>query len=109
MGERKTGGACDYKKYEGHALVTSVTPVTSPEGKERYEVKFRFYPDDEIQEPFAQTEGKEFLLKVKGGNPSAEVLKRYRLKVDRILHGSLKVIIKGTCTPTLFDFPSIKE
>lgn len=111
MGERTVGGPCEYRTYEGHALVTSITEVKDSKGalRERYEVKFRFYPDEEVEEPFAQPEGKEFLLRVRGSYPGAEFLKRYRIKVGKILHCNYKVIVKGTCSPTVFEFPWIKE
>ena len=110
-GERRVGGPCEYKNYEGHAVVTSISPMPDSKGTsdEKYAVKFHFYPDEEIQEPFARTEGKEFLLMVKGSYPGSQFLKRHRIRVGKVLHGTFKVITKGTCTPTLFEFPFIKD
>ena len=110
-GERTMGGPCEYRKYEGHAVVTSISPTPDSKGTsyEKYAVKFHFYPDEEIQEPFARTEGKEFLLMVKGSYPGSQFLKRHRIRAGKVLHGTLKVMIHGTCTPTIFDFPFTNE
>jgi hypothetical protein len=111
VGERLMGGTCDYKKYDGHAVITSIvhkTDLKNP-SEEKYEVKFHFYPDEEIQEPFAQTEGKEFILLVKGEFARAEFLRKHGIRVGKVLHGSLKVITRGTCTPTVFEFPFAED
>lgn len=110
MGQPLEGGQCDYKRYEGRAKIISMDKATdSPiRSSEKYEVKFIFTPDQEIKEPFAKTEGMEFLLLV--GNtyrPSKRFLEKYGIEIDKVFDCYLKVIIRGTCTPVLFEFPSI--
>ncbi len=110
VGERIVGGDCQYKQYQGRAEVVSITPIGRPAGysSDRYEVRFRFTPDQKIEEPFAQTEGREFLLLLNHNYyPGLNFLEKYDIKVGKVLDCTLKVIVRGTCTPMLFDFPSI--
>jgi hypothetical protein len=109
--EHRVGGECEYKKYEGEAKITSIEKVTasSGEARGRYEVKFAFTPDRKVEETFAQTEGREFLLMVGHAYyPGPKFLEKYGIEVGKVFRGYLKVIIRGTCTPILFEFPSIR-
>ena len=109
--EHIVGGECKYKKYEGDARIISIEKVTGPSGdlRERYEVKFAFTPDRKVEESFAQTEGREFLLMVGHAYyPGPKFLKKYGIEVGKVFEAYLNVIIKGTCTPILFEFPSIR-
>ena len=109
--EHRVGGECEYKKYAGEAKITSIEKVAAASGemRGRYEVKFAFTPDRKVEEPFAQTEGKEFLLMVGHAyNPGPKFLEKYGIEMGKTFRGYLKVIIKGTCTPILFEFPSIR-
>jgi hypothetical protein len=109
--ERVVGGQCDYKRYEGHARVISITKIVDSisYSRERYEVKFVFIPDEEIKESFAQIEGREFLLMLGNSSyPGPKFLEKYGIEVGKVLDCHLKVIIKGTCTPILFEFPSVR-
>jgi hypothetical protein len=105
------GGQCEYKQYEGRAEIISINKivgsVTDPH--ERDEVKFRFIPNREIEESFGQTEGREFLLMLRNSSyPGSKYLEKYGIEVGKVFDCHLKVISKGTCTPMLFEFPSIR-
>jgi len=103
------GGDCQYKKYHGCAKIVSVS-LTRPVGysDDRYEVEFTFTPDQKVQEPFAKTEGRDFLLLLNNGSyPKLTFIEKYNIKVGKTLDSTLAVIVKGTCTPTYFDFPFI--
>jgi len=104
------GGRCEYKEYPGYAKITSITKINIPgEPNERYEVKFMFYPYQEVEEGHAQVEGKEFLLLLTNSSyPGPKFLKKYGIKVGKVFDCYLKVIVRGTCTPILFEFPSIR-
>ena len=109
--ERLVGGECEYKQYEGQVRIISITKITDriSYSRESYEVKFIFFPDQEVKESFAQTEGREFLLLLSNGSyPGPKFLEKYRIEVGRVFDCYLKVIIKGACTPILFEFPSIR-
>lgn len=109
--EHLVGGQCQYKQYEGHAKVISITKKSESDSylKERYEVKFSFTPDQKIKETYAQTEGKEFLLLLSNSSYSGpKFLEKYGIEIASILKCNMKVIIKGTCTPIIFEFPSIR-
>ncbi len=112
MSEEKhlVGGQCEYKSYEGHAKIISITKKSETINylKDEYEVRFIFTTDRKIEESFAQIEKKEFLLLINNTyNPRLKFLEKYDIKVGKVLDCYLKVIIKGTCTPILFEFPSV--
>jgi len=75
---------------------------------DKYEVKFRFIPDGKIEEQFVQTQGKEFpLLLNHNDHPGLNFFEKYDIRPGKVLDCTLKVIVKGTCPPMLFDFPFI--
>lgn len=110
MPERFVGGRCEYKKYKGQAKISSLTKKIEPDNLyEKYEVKFIFIPEEKINEPYAEVEGREFLLLLSNSSyPGPKFLEKYGIEVDRVFDCYLKVITKGTCTPTIFEFPTIK-
>jgi hypothetical protein len=112
QGGRLVGGPCQYKCYPGQATILSITssPAGDPDLAKRFDVKFSFTPQEKIEESFARVEGKTFNLY--GNNfqyPDREFLMSHNIQVGRVLDGSLQVIISGTCTPVLFDFPVLKQ
>jgi len=99
------GGSCQYKKYKGRAEIISITKKGVPDS---YEVKFSFHSDQEIKETFAQTKGREFPLMLSNfSHPGPKFLEKYGIEVGRVFDCYLNVITKGTCTPIIFEFPSI--
>ena len=69
---------------------------------------YSFQPEAPITEPFAQTEGRTFLLTMKNGTRLDQgFLNKYRIEPGRVFDCVLKVITRGTCTPTLFEFSGI--
>jgi hypothetical protein len=110
-GELLIGGECEYKRYKGRAEILSVIKKSGPDInlQEKYEVKFLFTTDREIKETYAQLEGKEFLLLLSNSSyPGPGYLEKYGIEVGRVFDCYLKVIVKGTCTPVLFEFPFIR-
>ena len=105
----RMGGPCEYNQYRGKARITSIKGLPEPnQGREKFEVKFIFLPEEEIKESFARVEGREFLLLLTNSTyPEGIFLERYQIKTGKTLDCILKVIRKGTCTPMLFDFPGI--
>jgi hypothetical protein len=105
------GGQCDYKQYKGLAKIVSIAKLADSTrySHERYEVKFKFTSDQEIKESFVQTEGREYLLMLGHSYyPGPKFLEKYRIEVGKVFECYLKVITKGSCTPILFDFPTIR-
>jgi len=110
---RVVGGPCEYKAYPGRATIASVRK------KERqakagaplstlYEVKYSFTPRDRIKEGWVQVEGKEYVLLLANSSyPGPGFLKKYGIEPGKCFECYLKVITRGTCTPVLFDFPTI--
>ena len=106
------GGQCEYKKYSGKAKIISIRIKEPPNyggsSYENYEVKFVFHTDEIIKERHGQVEGKEYLLLLNNSfYPGSKFLKKYGVEVGRYFDCYLKVITRGTCTPVLFEFPTI--
>ena len=109
---RWVGGPCQYKNYPGQATILSITSskANTYDQIKRFDVKFSFAPQEKISESFARAEGKTYNLY--GNNwqyPDQEFLRVNNIGVGKILDGSLRAIISGTCTPVLFDFPVLKQ
>ena len=105
----RAGGPCEYHRYQGLAEVTSLRKTVDPysQGKERWEVKFRFIPDQEIKESFAQVAAREFLLEINQSSYlSREFIEQHGVQIGRTFNGFLFAITRGTCTPVLFEFPA---
>ena len=105
------GDQCEYKQYEGTAEIISIAKIARSihDPLERDEVRFKFVPYKRIEETFARTEGREFLLMLSNSSyPGRRFLEKYGIEVGKVFDCHLKVITKGTCTPVLFEFPSIK-
>jgi hypothetical protein len=104
----RVGGPCTYKQYKGEAEIVLVTQRQGTPGE--YEIKFSFHPQETIQEEFARVEGKQWLIVQKDSSyPKENFLTQYGIKAGKRLPCNLKVITKGTCTPVLFDFPTISN
>lgn len=102
------GGACEYKKYKGEAEIVSV--IKRPGALQEYEIKFAFHPQEIIREEFARPEGKTWTLVRKDSSyPKKDFLTQYDIKKGKRLPCYLKAITRGTCTPVLFEFPTIPE
>jgi len=108
----KAGGPCEYREYGGRAEITSLRKITDQKDEAfgRYEVRFRLVPDQKVEESFVQAEGREFLLEL-DFSPyiRPQIIDRYGITVGSILRCTLKVIVRGTCTPILFEFPSLSS
>jgi len=110
---RVVGGPCSYKTYPGTARVVLIEKAyaTSQDGKKNgdgYDVHFVFHPETAPEETYARVEGKThtFLL-TNGSRPKSGFLKIYGIETGKTLPCQLKVIVKGTCTPILFKFPTV--
>lgn len=110
---RVVGGPCQYKAYPGRAAILLVrkqegsAQVGTP-AADAYEVKFSFTPDEKIEEAWVQVEGKEHLLLLANSTfPGPGFLKKYGIEAGKCFECYVKVITRGTCTPVLFDFPTI--
>lgn len=109
---RRVGGSCQYKSYPGQATILSIAnrQTDDPDQARRFDVKFSFAPREKIEESFARVEGRTFYLYGKNFlYPDGEFLTDHNIHVDRVLDGTLRVIVSGTCTPILFDFPTLSD
>ncbi len=110
--EPRAGGPCEYHCYKGRAEITSVQRIGGPRNPagENYEVRFKFVPNENVKESFARVEGREFILEINySSSLSREFIERHGIRPGSFFDGSLQVIVKGTCTPILFEFPSLSS
>lgn len=111
--KQMVGGPCQYKAYLGRAAILSVQKhegqaQAGAPSADAYEVKFSFTPDEEIKEGWVQLEGKEHLLLLTNSSfPGPRFLNKYGIEPGKRFECNMKVITKGTCTPVLFEFPTI--
>lgn len=104
------GGPCEYRSYPGQAEIVSVSrsETASVPAGELYDVMFRFIPDGTIEERFAQVEERTFsLLPDRVNPPDRAFIEKFDVRPGKRYDSVLLVIKKGTCTPLLFDFPSL--
>lgn len=114
-GKGMVGGPCEYRTYAGEARIVSIKKAASGDGthaqsasRNGYDVTFIFHTDRTIEEPYARVQEKPRpLLLTNGSNPSARFLEAYGIEQGKTYPCRLQVIKKGTCTPVLFDFPTI--
>jgi len=110
---RVLGGPCEYKQYKGKATIVAVHKKEMPGDAGRssydpYEVRFSFFPDEEIEETYGKVEGREYRMMLKNSSyPGPKFLEKYGIEAGKSFDCYLKVIIRGTCTPVLFDFTTI--
>ena len=99
------GGPCEYRSYPGQAEILSVVPMGAAGG--RYDVKFRFLPDGPVEEPLGKSALERTFSLLPDGNtpPDGAYIEKYRIRPQLRLGCRLQVIMRGTCTPILFDFP----
>lgn len=109
--ERIVGGECNYTSYPGEARIVSVIkkPGTESPVSFSYEIRFTFHSDHVIKEPFARTEGKTYLLLHANSYPDDGFIKQHDIAKDRVYPCVMKVIVKGTCTPVIFEFPTMEK
>jgi hypothetical protein len=106
------GGPCQYQSYPGQATIISIAESKDHDQSEtaKVEVKFSFTPGQKIAERFARVEGMTFNLYGKNFQyPDRQFLTRNNIHVGTVLEGYLQVIVSGTCTPMLFEFPDLKQ
>ena len=114
-GKAVVGGPCEYRAYPGEARIVSIkkgVPEANaqPSGPSTkgYDVTFIFHTDRTIEEPYVKVREKPHrLLLTNGSRPSARFLEKYGVEEGKTYPCRLQVITKGTCTPVLFDFPTI--
>jgi hypothetical protein len=105
------GGPCEYRSYPGQAEIVSVAPMEAPAAPAggRFDVKFRFISDGPVEEPLGKSaiERTFSLLPDRESPPDGAFMERFDIRPGKRYSCTLKVITRGTCTPILFDFPSL--
>jgi hypothetical protein len=103
------GGPCAYESYPGAAEIMSVKELSPDEatGVRRFEVDFVFRPEKRAEgKSFTSSPGRQFPFLLEDSRyPDEKDLAMYGLEPGAKVKGVMKVIVKGTCTPVLFDFP----
>jgi len=105
------GGPCEYRSYPGQAEILSVAPMEAPAAAAggRFDVKFRFIPNGTVEEPLgkAALQRTFSLLPDRELPPDRAFIEKFDIRPGKRLGCTLQVIMRGTCTPILFDFPSL--
>ncbi len=101
------GGPCEYASYEGEARIVSIAPADATEsgGRPCLVVKFAFIPDRPVAEGPFRADKFYTLYRGDGSPPEKAFLEERGIAVGSSVRGVMKVIVKGTCTPVLFEFP----
>ena len=110
--ERSVGGPCAYEDTPGKAVITAVGGADPDEAncaREPRAVLFDFIPDKPRTRwrfPNWGTSGQR--LTVAGGmNPPASWLRSQKVRVGAELSCVRREIVKGTCTPVVYEFPDL--
>ena len=108
------GGPCDYKEIEGTAVITSIVDAQSDDyncRKRPVKVSFDFTPDDSSAKSkylFPNVSDSRQNIRLSGGlNPPKDFMKVKGIIVGTSHKCVRKEIIKGACTPVLYEFPEI--
>lgn len=102
----RIGGPCAYKPYPGEAEIVSVK--SNPDGLGTFEIKFLFHPHDVIEGKFAGVKDRRGSLRFSDSSyPHEDFVRRYGIQTGKRFPCIMNVITKGTCTPILFDFPTL--
>ena len=109
---RVVGGPCEYRQYKGRAVIVSIREKEMHKDyggpSVSYEIKFSFFSEEEVDETYGQVEGRKYILMLTNSRyPGPEFLEKYAIEAGKSFECYLKVITRGTCTPVLFDFPTI--
>jgi hypothetical protein len=111
--KRVIGGPCEYQSYPGQATIASIRKIVRSENVsepsyESYEVIFTFSTKEKVKETYGRVQGKRFRLKLANSwHPGPKFLKKYAIEEWKRFDCTLNVITKGSCTPTVFEFPTI--
>jgi hypothetical protein len=116
--ERKLGGQCTYAEHPGTCTILSVEKTSdsiaqaSLNGGPGYEglaVTFAYAGADAGGDALVQQaiEGRHELRLMNSWFPGPRFLERYGIAAGKSFACTLKVITRGTCTPTIIDFPAI--
>ena len=107
------GGRCEYMRYKGKAKIVSIRKIKPPKNYtgpsyELYEVKYSFSAEEKIKKAHENLGKKEYLLTLTNSwYPGPKFLQKYGIMTGKTFDCYLKVIVKGTCTPVIFEFPDI--
>ncbi len=109
--KRLVGGPCEYKSYSGSATIVSIQEsIPTSEAKcKHYEILFSFHTDQMIDESFVKTEKKNYSLLDKNMLPDQTFVTENGITVNRVFPCVMKVIVRGTCTPVMFEFPTFQR
>jgi len=111
--ERMVGGQCRYRDYPGTATIISTmkaeeAKVVGGPSYQAHEVRFTCVPDGKVTEAFAQDHGREQILRLANSwAPGPKFLTKYGIEPGKHFPCIMRVIQTGTCTPIIFDFPTI--
>lgn len=107
----KVGGPCEYTDIPGTAHILSVTPLPpdkGPNAQRLMRVLFSFAPQASFPPQAAQVLSRSHELRRPLGNElTDEEVRTADIRQGGELACTLKIIRSGTCTPIIFEFPTL--
>ncbi|WP_051261544.1 hypothetical protein [Desulfovibrio inopinatus] len=106
------GGPCTYFTTEGVAHILSISPDLSASNLPytAQKILFTYKPQSDAAKTGLHTQNKTFVFTLTNGIlPGPRYIARYKLRPGIDIPVHLKTITKGTCTPVVFDFPTLDQ
>lgn len=114
------GGCCTYVSYEGIARIVKVvqsldslaqSKVIGGPGYEGHEVWFRFIPKSDVPHDHIRSViSREHLFTLYNSwYIGPRYLEKYGIQTGEIYPCVLKVLVKGACSPVVFEFGTINQ
>jgi len=108
------GGSCSYVKFEGHAVIKSITPAPASDyncPEEPQKIIFEFIPSnvsDRQKYKFTNFSDSAVSMKINdGANPSMTWVKNNKIEKGKKFRCFRTELVKGTCTPVIFTFTDL--
>jgi hypothetical protein len=113
--KRIVGGPCDYHDYKGKAEVQSLekifdeTHYNNRTIRELFKITYYVYPEETIHETFINLKRRKFILTLPDSSyPDSYFIQKNDIYPGKKLDCFIKVIKRGSCSPVIIRFPSLK-
>jgi len=112
--EKPSGGGCTYNKFEGYAVIKSISKAPADEyncPNQPKKILFEFTPvnlSDRQKYKITNSSDSSRSLQINdGANPSLDWIKKNNIKVGKKYKCFRTEIVSGTCTPVIFTFTDL--
>jgi hypothetical protein len=112
--EKPSGGGCVYNKFEGYAVIKSISNAPADEyncPNQPKKILFEFTPlnlSDRQQYKIKNFSDTSRSLQINdGANPSLDWIKKNKIEVGKKYKCFRTELVSGTCTPVIFTFSDL--